>query len=226
MNITDRGLLALVRHEGIVPGPYLDVRGSLDLRHRPHGRGGGTRSGQTAPRHARRPGRGDPRGVPDLPRRSRALRGGGPARRDRAARTPRVRCAGQLSLQHRRHRSGRADPPPERRRSGRRGRGLPELAATGGDRSAPRGRARSLPARPLSGGHDPGLERRSRRAGGVLPPDPAAHGDRGPRAAAPGRRARARRTRDTDRLARAPHGIAPPSSSEGSEPCAICDHPP
>ena len=26
MNITDRGLLALVRHEGIVPGPYLDVR--------------------------------------------------------------------------------------------------------------------------------------------------------------------------------------------------------
>jgi lysozyme len=27
MNITDRGLLALVRHEGIVPGPYLDVRG-------------------------------------------------------------------------------------------------------------------------------------------------------------------------------------------------------
>ena len=27
MHITDRGLLALVRHEGIVPGPYLDVRG-------------------------------------------------------------------------------------------------------------------------------------------------------------------------------------------------------
>ena len=26
MNITDRGLLALVRHEGIVPGPYLDVK--------------------------------------------------------------------------------------------------------------------------------------------------------------------------------------------------------
>jgi lysozyme len=27
MHTTDRGLLALVRHEGIVPGPYLDVRG-------------------------------------------------------------------------------------------------------------------------------------------------------------------------------------------------------
>jgi lysozyme len=27
MRTTDRGLLALVRHEGIVPGPYLDVRG-------------------------------------------------------------------------------------------------------------------------------------------------------------------------------------------------------
>ena len=27
MHMTDRGLLALVRHEGIVPGPYLDVAG-------------------------------------------------------------------------------------------------------------------------------------------------------------------------------------------------------
>jgi lysozyme len=27
MHMTDRGLLALIRHEGIVPGPYLDVRG-------------------------------------------------------------------------------------------------------------------------------------------------------------------------------------------------------
>ena len=27
MRTTDRGLLALVRHEGLVPGPYLDVRG-------------------------------------------------------------------------------------------------------------------------------------------------------------------------------------------------------
>lgn len=26
MHTTDRGLLALVRHEGIVPGPYLDVK--------------------------------------------------------------------------------------------------------------------------------------------------------------------------------------------------------
>ena len=26
MHMTDRGLLALVRHEGIVPGPYLDVK--------------------------------------------------------------------------------------------------------------------------------------------------------------------------------------------------------
>ena len=26
MQMTDRGLLALVRHEGIVPGPYLDVK--------------------------------------------------------------------------------------------------------------------------------------------------------------------------------------------------------
>ena len=26
MNITDRGLLALARHEGIVPAPYLDVK--------------------------------------------------------------------------------------------------------------------------------------------------------------------------------------------------------
>ena len=25
MHMTDRGLLALVRHEGLVPGPYLDV---------------------------------------------------------------------------------------------------------------------------------------------------------------------------------------------------------
>jgi lysozyme len=27
MHMTDRGLLALIRHEGIVPGPYRDVRG-------------------------------------------------------------------------------------------------------------------------------------------------------------------------------------------------------
>ena len=26
MQITEKGLLALVRHEGIVPGPYLDVK--------------------------------------------------------------------------------------------------------------------------------------------------------------------------------------------------------
>ncbi|RBP76629.1 hypothetical protein DFO80_1631, partial [Rhodobacter sp. 140A] len=26
MQMTDRGLLALVRHEGIVPGPYTDVK--------------------------------------------------------------------------------------------------------------------------------------------------------------------------------------------------------
>ena len=26
MHMTDRGLLALVRHEGLVPGPYLDVK--------------------------------------------------------------------------------------------------------------------------------------------------------------------------------------------------------
>ena len=26
MNMTDRGLLALARHEGIVPAPYLDVK--------------------------------------------------------------------------------------------------------------------------------------------------------------------------------------------------------
>ena len=26
MHMTNRGLLALARHEGIVPGPYLDVR--------------------------------------------------------------------------------------------------------------------------------------------------------------------------------------------------------
>jgi lysozyme len=27
MRTSDRGLLALIRHEGIVPGPYLDVKG-------------------------------------------------------------------------------------------------------------------------------------------------------------------------------------------------------
>ena len=27
MHMTDRGLLAVVRHEGVVPGPYLDVKG-------------------------------------------------------------------------------------------------------------------------------------------------------------------------------------------------------
>ena len=27
-SMTDRGLLALIRHEGIVPGPYLDARGT------------------------------------------------------------------------------------------------------------------------------------------------------------------------------------------------------
>ncbi|PKP73905.1 MAG: hypothetical protein CVT84_11205 [Alphaproteobacteria bacterium HGW-Alphaproteobacteria-6] len=26
MHMTDRGLMALVRHEGLVPGPYLDVK--------------------------------------------------------------------------------------------------------------------------------------------------------------------------------------------------------
>ena len=26
MQTTDRGLLALIRHEGVVPGPYLDVK--------------------------------------------------------------------------------------------------------------------------------------------------------------------------------------------------------
>ena len=27
MRTSDRGLLALIRHEGVVPGPYLDVKG-------------------------------------------------------------------------------------------------------------------------------------------------------------------------------------------------------
>ena len=209
-----------------MPGPYLDVKGVWTFGIG-HTAAAGAPDPATLPRGMpARPRRRDPRGVPGLPRRSRPLRGGGPARRDRAARAPRVRCAGLLPLQHRRHRTGRADPPSERGRPRSRGRGVPELAATGRDHPAPRGRARSLPARPLSDRDHPGLGCRSRRAGGFLAPDPAAHGDRGPRAAASGHRPRTDRTRDTDRLARAPHGVLLPESSEGSDPCAMCDHPP
>ena len=131
MQTTDRGLLALVRHEGIVPAPYLDVKRVWTF-------GVGHTAAAGAPDPARMP-RGMPadldaglaRGLPALPRRPRPLRGRGAARRDRAARSPRVRCAGLLPLQHRRDRAGGADPGAQRRRPGGRGRGVHELAPAG-----------------------------------------------------------------------------------------------
>ena len=48
--MTDRGLLALAGHEGLVPAPYLDSVRHLDLRHRPHRRGRATRIPRTMPR--------------------------------------------------------------------------------------------------------------------------------------------------------------------------------
>ena len=131
MHMTDRGLLALARHEGIVPAPYLDVKRVWTF-------GVGHTAAAGAPDPGRMP-RGMPadldagirEALPAVPGRPRPLRGRGAARRDRAARAPRVRCAGVLPLQHRRDRAGGADTGAQCRRPGRRGRGVHELAPAG-----------------------------------------------------------------------------------------------
>ena len=84
--MTDRGLLALARHEGIVPAPYLDVKRVWTF-------GVGHTAAAGAPDPARMP-RGMPadldaglrEALPAVPGRPRPVRGRGAARRDRAAR--------------------------------------------------------------------------------------------------------------------------------------------
>ena len=116
MRMTERGLLALARHEGIVPAPYLDVKRVWTF-------GVGHTAAAGAPDPARMP-----RGMPadldagiaqafrlfrtDLAR----YEAGGAARRTSAARAARVRCAGLVPLQHRRDRAGGADPGAQCRR--------------------------------------------------------------------------------------------------------------
>ena len=191
MRTTDRGLLALVRHEGLVPGPYLDVRGVWTF-----GIGHTAAAGPPDPARMARGmpadlGRGHPRGVPALSRRSRGLRGRGAARREGAARTARVRCAGLLPLQHRRDRPGGADPPSQRRRPRRRRAGVHGLAQARCDPVAPGGRTGPVPRWPLSDRRHPGLGGGRQWPGRFLAADPSADRGRGAGAAAPGERAAA-----------------------------------
>ena len=168
MHMTDRGLLALARHEGIVPAPYLDVKRVWTF-------GVGHTAAAGAPDPARLP-RGMPAdldaGIREALRLFRADLARYEAEVLRAVTVPlgaaRVRCAGVLPLQHRRDRPGGADKGSQCRRPGRRGRGVHELAPAGQPAPAPRGRARSLPARALPGGSDPGLGGRRRRSGRFL----------------------------------------------------------
>ena len=198
----------------------------LDLRRRPHRGGGRARPGPAAARHAGRSRRRHPGGAPAVPGRPRPLRGRGAARRDRAARAPRVRCAGVLPLQHRRDRAGGADKGSQCRRPGRRRRGVHELGAAGQPAPAPRGRARSLPARALPRGSDPGLGGRRRRPRRFLAAGAPAGRDRGAGAAAARarRRARAARSRPLPgRRAGSPRCSLPfPPPSNGADPCATC----
>ena len=203
MHMTDRGLLALARHEGIVPAPYLDVKRVWTFGVGHTAAAGAPDPGPDAARHAGRSRRRHPGGAPAVPGRPRPLRGRGAARRDRAARAPRVRCAGVLPLQHRRDRAGGADPGPQRRRPRGGGRGVHELGPAGQPAPAARGRARPLPARALPGGADPGLGGRRRRPRRFLAAGAPAGRDRGAGAAAARarRRARAARSRPLSRPA-------------------------
>ena len=216
MRMTDRGLIALARHEGIVPAPYLDVKRVWTFGVGHTAARGRARPGPDAARHAGRSRRRHPGGAPALPGRPRPLRGRSAARRDRAARAPRVRCARVLPLQHRRDRPGGADPGSQCRRPGRRGRGVHELAAARQPAPAPRGRARPLPARALPRGADPGLGRRRRRSGRFLAAGAPARRDRGAGAAA----ARARRR------ASAAESRPLPGRAAGSPRCSLPSPPP
>jgi lysozyme len=60
MHTTDRGLLALIRHEGVVPGPYLDVKDVWTFGIGHTAAAGPPRSGADAARDARRHASRDP----------------------------------------------------------------------------------------------------------------------------------------------------------------------
>ena len=67
MQMTERGLLALAGHEGVVPAPYRDSTGTWTFGIG-HTAAAGPPDPANAPRHARRSRCRDPRGVPGLPR--------------------------------------------------------------------------------------------------------------------------------------------------------------
>ena len=225
MNITDRGLLALVRHEGIVPGPYLDVRQVWTF-----GIGHTATAGEPDPAKL-------PRGMPgDLD--------AGIREAFRIFRADLARCEAEVL-----HAVTVPIAPHEfdalvsfHYNTG----GIARAALTrhlnAGDRDAAaeaflnwRRPAAIVPRREderdlfrhgrYPAGTIPVWSVDQRRAGGVLPPDPAAHGGRSPRAAAPGP-ARPRPTNPRHRQAgsRASRHCSP-VSSEGPEPCAMFDHP-
>jgi hypothetical protein len=172
MHMTDRGLLALVRHEGLVPGPYLDVKQVWTF-------GIGHTAAAGPPDPATMP-RGMPAdldaGIREAFRVFRADLARYEAAVQRAVKVPlaaRVRCACQFPLQHWRHRKGRTDPAPQCRQSPCSRRRVSELAATGLHHPPPGGGARPVPPRPLSRRHDPGLVRGSHGPGGLLATDPS-----------------------------------------------------
>ena len=184
MHMTDRGLLALVRYEGLVPDPIFDVKQVWTFGIGHTAAGGAARSRHHAARHAAisMPGSARRSGLPSRPR---ALE----AAVLRAVKVPlarRFRCAGQLSLQHRGHREGRADPAPQCRQSRCSRRGVSELAATGlqsspaggGTRAACSAMVRYPAAGSLSGSVD------SHGPGGFLAADPSPDRRRGSGAAA------------------------------------------
>ena len=165
MQMTDRGLLALVRHEGIVPGPYRDVKQVWTF-----GIGHTVAAGPPDPTIM-------PRGLPaDLDAGIReAFR---VFRADLARYEAAVLRAVKVPLKphefdalvsfHYNTGQGCADPAPQCRQSRCSRQRVFELAATGHHHPSPGGGARPVPPWPLSRRHDPGLVCGSHGPGGLL----------------------------------------------------------
>ena len=168
MQMTERGLLALAGHEGVVPAPYRDSTGTWTF-----GIGHTAAAGPPDPAEM-------PRGMPaDLD--AGIVEAFRVFRADLARYEAEVLAAVTVPLAPHEfdalvsfhYNTGgiaraSADPPPERRRPRGRGAGLPELAAAGGDHPPARGGARPVPPWPLSRRGHPGLVRGSCGPRGLL----------------------------------------------------------
>jgi GH24 family phage-related lysozyme (muramidase) len=188
--ITERGLLALIRHEGIVPGPYMDANGVWTF-----GIGHTAAAGPPDPERMPRGVATDPdAGIREAFRILRADINHYETGVSRAVKVALERHEFDALVSFHYNTGGIARAALTRHlnagRPGRCGASLSELAPARRDHPAPEGRARSLPPRVLSDRHDPGLGRGCWRAGGFLATHPAAERSGCSGAPAPSGRAR------------------------------------